>query len=172
MKRKKYSPGEIHQHSRKRTFRLHKRAKLRESIGIIQSKNSLDISLLNVNGYTGDTIVTVGETIASKSPDICILLETKRRKEVLAPNVHINGYETIDRRRSNTAGDRGGGGILMYLRNDKGLDIKEYEPIIDNEDHAFVANERVWVTVHGLKYKTAVCGLYLGFQADDDRHGI
>ena len=158
MKRKKYSPGEIHQHSRKRTFRLHKRAKLRDSVGIIQSKNSLDISLLNVDGYSGDTIATVGET--------------KCRKEVLAPNVHINGYEIIDRRRSNTAGDRGGGGILMYLRNDIGLDIKEYEPIIDKEDHAFVAKERVWVTVHGLKYKTAVCGLYLGFQADDDRHGI
>ena len=68
--KRKYPLSKIHQHSRKRSFRLHKRAKLRESVGIIQSKNSLDISLLNVDGYTGDTIATVSNTIASKSPDI------------------------------------------------------------------------------------------------------
>ena len=62
--KRKYSLGKLHQHSRKRSFRLHKRVKLRESVVIIKSKDSLDISLLNVDGYTDDTIATVSKTIA------------------------------------------------------------------------------------------------------------
>ena len=43
--------------------------------------------------------------------------------------------------------------------------------VLSSPDHAFVNNERLWIIVEGLKRKTAVCGLYMGFQAPDDRHG-
>ena len=44
--------------------------------------------------------------------------------------------------------------------------------MIENSQYAFVANERIWVKVESAKCKTAVCGLYCGFQASDDRHGL
>ena len=85
-------------------------------------------------------------------------------------DVGIPGYTVIERRRSDSAGDKSGGGLLFYLRNDNGLVFTEHSPAILNPAHAFVKNERMWVTCESLRQKTAVCGLYLGFQASDDRH--
>ena len=168
----KSSEGVCHQHSRKRLYRIHKRAKRRENVGILTPKQTLDVALLNVDGYSDVQYETVKDTIGVKNPDICILLETKRRKEVISPSVEIKGYDILERRRSNTSGDRAGGGILVYLRNDKGYRFEEHVPPIENPHHAFVANERIWVKVESAKCKTAVCGLYCGFQASDDRHGL
>ena len=170
MKRKS-SDGERHRHSRKRSYRIHKRAKLRETVGILNSKESLNVALLNVDGLNETQFNIVNSTISAKSPDICVILETKFRKEQVGLNVKIDGYDHIDRRRSNASLDRPGGGLVMYTRNDDGCQINEYIPTISNPDHAFVHNERIWVTVTSSKFKTAVCGVYFGFQAGDDRHG-
>ena len=169
MKRKS-SQSVRNQHSRKRLYRIHTRAKRRENIGILTPKQTLDVALLNVDGYSDVKYETVKGTINVKSPDICILLETKRRQEVISSKVEINGYDIIERRRSNTSGDRAGGGILVYLRNDKGYRFEEHVPVIENPQYAFVAKERIWVKVESAKFKTAVCGLYCGFQASNDRH--
>ena len=170
--KRKASAGERHCHSRKRYYRLHKRAKLRETVGILDSKESLNVVLLNVNSLREAQFNTVNNTISAKSPDICVILETKFRKEQVDINVKIDGYEYIDRRRSNASLDRPGGGLIMYTRNDNdGCKITEYIPTISNPDHAFVHNERIWVTVTSSKFKTAVCGVYFVFQAGDDRHG-
>ena len=165
-----FSQAHLHRRSRNRSYRLHKRARLRETVGILAPKSSLNISLLNVDGYTQSKQNDVKDTILEKSPDVCILLETKRRKEVVGDDVKIDGYQVIERRRSNSAKDKDGGGILMYLRNDKGYEFLPYDPIIANPDHAFVNKERLWVTIDSFKHKTAICGAYLGFQAGDDRH--
>ena len=146
MKRKS-SEGVCHQHSRKRLYRIHKRAKLRENVGILTPKQTLDVALLNVDGYSDVQYETVKGTIEAKNPDICILLETKRRKEVISPKFEINGYDTLERRRSNTSGDRAGGGILVYLRNDKCYRFEEHVSLIENFQYAFVSNERIWVKV-------------------------
>ena len=130
------------------------------------------MALLNVDGLRETQFDIVNNTISAKSPDICVILETKFRKEQVDINVKIDGYEYIDRRRSNASLDRPGGGLIMYTRNDNdGCKINEYIPTISNPDHAFVHNERIWVTVTSSKFKTAVCGVYFGFQAGDDRHG-
>ena len=168
--KRNFSDAHLHRRSRNRSYRLHKRARLRESVGILAPKSSLSISLLNVDGYTHSTQNDVKDTILEKTPDVCILLETKRRKEVVGNDVKIDGYKVIESRRSNSAKDKDGGGILMYLRNDKGYEFLPHNPIIANPEHAFINNERLWVTVDSCKHKTAICGAYLGFQAGDDRH--
>lgn len=107
--KRKASIGECHRHSRKRSYRLHKRAKLRETVGILDPKESLNVALLNVDGLKEAQFNIVNSTISSKSPDICVILETKFRKEQVDINVKIDGYEYIDRRRSNASLDRPGG---------------------------------------------------------------
>lgn len=160
-----------HQHSRKRTFRIHKKGKLRESVGILSRKKGLGISLLNVDGLSDDALLDVENTLVTEHPDICILLETKRRFEDDDTDIAIDGYDVLERKRSDAAGDKAGGGLAMFTRRGEGLVYKEHSPRISNPAHAFVNNERMWVTVQSHSRKTAVCAVYMGFQAQDDRHG-
>ena len=168
---KKGCAGQAHQHSRKRTYRIHKKGKLRESIGILDKRKKLSVSLLNVDGLSELSLLSVENALAKKSPDVCICLETKRRKEELGQDISLDGYEVTERRRSDGAGDKAGGGIAMYTKKTPGLTFKEHMPNIDNPAHAFVNNERLWMKVHSLRQKTALCAVYMGFQAPDDRHG-
>ena len=163
--------GDAHQHARKRVFRIHRKAKLRETVGVIDVKQSLNIGLLNVDGFSEQAKWDIDNTMGRKNLDVCILLETKRRREEIPLAVDIEGYDTLECRRSDAAGDKAGGGILLYTKNTNGLAFKEYKPKILNPEHGFVNNERMWVTIDSLKQKTAVCGIYMGFQASDDRHG-
>ena len=159
------------QHLRSRTFRIHRKAKLRESVGVVDVKQSLKIDLLNVDGLTETSLWDVEQTIERKSPDLVILLETKRRREEIPIKVEYDDYEVFERRRSDGVGDKAGGGIMMLARNKNGLVFKEYNPRIVNPDHGFVENERMWMLLDSLKQKTAICGVYMGFQSSDDRHG-
>ena len=61
-------------------FKNH-RVKLRESVGIVGSKQFLRLGLLNVDGLSLSTLEDVKSTISLKSLDVCVLLETKRRHE-------------------------------------------------------------------------------------------
>ena len=154
-----------HQHSRKRTFRIHKKGKLRESVGILSRKKGLGISLLNVDGLSDDALLDVENTLVTEHPDICILLETKRRFEDDDTDIAIDGYDVLERKRSDAAGDKAGGGLAMFTRRGEGLVYKEHSPRISNPAHFFVNNERMWVTVQSHSRKTAVYAVYMGFQA-------
>ena len=164
------SAGRAYQHSRKRRHRIHRKGKFREVIGVLDRKESLDISLLNVDGLSELSFLSVEETVAQKNPDMVILLETKRRVEELSQDISMEGYDLIERRRSDGAGDRAGGGLAVFTKRFSNIFFKEHRPKIDNPAHAFVNNERVWMKCESTGRKTAVCGLYLGFQAPDDRH--
>ena len=157
-------------HSRLKKFKLHKRANLRESVGIVEVKKSLKASMLNVDGFSEEALVDVTKTVLDTVPDVCFILETKRRLEETGKDISIEGYNVLEARRSDIAGDKNGGGIAVYTRVTDGLVFKQHKPVIDNPEHGFVNNERVWVTVDSLNTKTALCGLYMGFQAADDRH--
>lgn len=149
-----------------------KRARLRAGIGVINVKKSVECAMLNVDGYSDETLVDVQTTLASKKPDIVFLLETKRRFEEIGSDIDVDGYDLREVRRSDNAGDRKGGGIVVYTKNNEGLLFKDYDPDIDKPEHAFVKNERKWLVLETGDFKTAFCGVYLGFQADDDRHGL
>ena len=103
---------------------------------------------------------------------MCILLETKRREEEIGSDIEIPGYTLRELRRSDTAGDRGGGGLAVYTRQLDGLVFQEYSPDIEDQDCHFVRNERMWITTKSLSTKSAVCGAYYGCQYPDNRNSV
>ena len=78
---------------RKREANSKFRWKLKETVGEVVSKKSLITSCLNVNGLSYDTFVGVSEFVDQTSPDVVFLLETKRREEQLAFDIHLDGYD-------------------------------------------------------------------------------
>ena len=146
--------------------------KLRNSVGIVKVKTTLKTSLLNVDGYTEASYNDVNNTIIRTVPDITFILETKRRIEEHCIDVSIDGYNVLESRRSDLACDRNGGGILVYTRIAEGLVFKEHNPEIVNPAHSFVNNERKWVKIDSINSKTALCGVYMGFQSSTDKHGL
>ena len=70
-----------------------RRAKLRAGIGSVNVKNSLDCALLNVDGLSDESLVDVQNTLDVQKPDICFLLETKRRFEDVGPDIAIDCYD-------------------------------------------------------------------------------
>lgn len=149
---------------------VHKSVGRKDSYGFVQPKSRLKLGMLNVDGCTRDTFADVKDVLLRKKMDMCILLETKRRIEEDDDSLAIPGYDLTEVRRSDMAGDKGGGGICFYMRKADGLLFGDYDPDILDPDHAFVRNERVWKTVESLHGKTAVCAVYAGFQAPDDRN--
>ena len=149
---------------------LHKRAKLRQSVGVLDFKKTLRCGLLNVDGLGPATLEDVKAAFHRRSPDLCILLETKRRAEEIGSNISIEGYDHHELRRSTVAGDRGGGGIAVYTKKSDGLVFHRFSPKITDESMSFVNKERCWMTLTSQNYKTAVCGTYIGCQYPDDRY--
>ena len=147
------------------------RVKLREQVGVLDRKRSLNLALLNVDGLSSSTFEDVQSVIQRKSLDLCILLETKRRDEEIGSNISIPGYTVKEIRRSDAAEDKAGGGIAYYTKQQDGLIFKEHSPPIANPTLHYVRNERFWLTIDSLMMKTAICGVYLGCQHPDDRHG-
>ena len=147
------------------------RVRLRENVGVVGKKNFLKLGLLNVDGLSLSSLEDVQSALHHKSLDVCVLLETKRRHEEMGCDIKIDGYSVHELRRSDAAGDRGGGGIAFYTRQTDGLLFQEFSPSISDTSLHYVQNERFWITTESLMMKTAVCGLYLGCQYGDDRHG-
>ena len=151
-------------------FRYKKAARRREYVGVLNRKKTLKTCFLNVDGLGDVTLEDIKETVNIKNPDLMILVETKRREEEIGFDISIPGYNLHERRRSDTAEDKGGGGIAVYTKLADGVLFNIHTPNISNPDAAFVANERVWITVESELCKTAICGLYLGCQYSDDRN--
>ena len=147
-----------------------KYVKLRESYGLVETKDKLKCAMLNVNGLDLPSLSYVRSTLTENPVDLCILLETKRRNPEPGYSIDVDGYNVEEVNRSDTAGDKGGGGIAIYTK--KGMIFTEHHPKIENPDHIFVRNERVWRLVHSSNSKTAICGVYAGFQASDDRNSL
>ena len=59
----------------------HKSVRMKESFGAVTRKDRLVCSLLNVDGLNESSFADVKEVLSSQMPDICLLLETKRRFE-------------------------------------------------------------------------------------------
>ena len=133
------------------------------------------IGFLNVNGYKTETMVDVTSAIEKKGADIFCLAETKLRKED-RKKIFKEGFEVFETRREdcNNKGekDRNGGGLAILAKKNEGVVYKRYQPQIANSELGYVEKERLWITYESQSCKTAVCCVYLGFQADDDRHKV
>ena len=170
-KYRSYSNKRIRLIERNARTLVHKSVRLKESFGAIGTKKKLSCALLNVDGLTDASLTDVKDVLFRKKPDLCVLLETKIRLEEEGPCLDVPGYDVSQRHRSDAAGDRGGGGIAIFTRKRDGLVFRSYDPDIENPAHVFVRTERAWTTVESVSGKTAVCAVYAGFQAPDDRHG-
>ena len=157
---------------RVQAFRLKKEARRRENYGVIKHKKILKTCFLNVDGLGDVTFEDIKTTINLKNPDIVYLVETKRRHEDTAIDISIPGYNLHEVRRSDIANDKDGGGIAVFTKLTDGIVFKHHTPDITGQGAAFVANERLWITVESQSCKTAVCGLYLGCQYSDDRNAM
>ena len=149
---------------------VHRSAKLKEAYGTVRKKNKLRCCLLIVDGLTDSSFADVKHVLSSKSPDICVLLETKRRQEDDGLDIDVVGYDVTEYKRSDIAGDKGGGGLAIFTRKADGLVFKDYDPDLPDPAHDFVREERAWKTLESARSKTAVCAVYAGFQAPDDRN--
>lgn len=145
--------------------------KLRENIGALKCKNDLKTSFLNIDGLSDAKLEDVSSYVRAKSPDLFFLLETKRRAEEIGTDISIPGYDLTELRRSDVSGDRSGGGVAFYTKNNAGLLFKRHSPAIQHGDLEYVQNERFWVTVDSLECKTAICGVYMACQLNGDAHG-
>ena len=166
-----FSKKRCQEKRRSTTNWVHNSVKLKETYGAITSKKRLKCAMLNVDGYSEDVLADVRSVLSRKMPDVCILLETKRRLEEGGLCIDVEGYDLSEINRSDMAGDKGGGGIAIYTRRVDGLLFRDYDPDLTNPDQAFVRKERSWKTVESARGKTAICAVYAGFQAPDDRHG-
>ena len=79
--------------------------------------------MLNVDGLNESSFADVKYVLSNKSPDICILLETKRRLEEDGFCLDIPGYDVSEHRRSDLAGDKGGGEIAVFTKKADGLTL-------------------------------------------------
>ena len=174
MKSKNNSNGREYQRlrdSRRNTARYRKKREARkEVIGVLDRKKNLKYALLNVDGLTPGSFEDIKDTLDRTKPDVCFLLETKRREEEIGSDVEISGYTLREVRRSDTAGDKVGGGLAVYTRQVDGLVFQEYTPEILDKNCHFVRNERIWMTTESSSFKSAVCGAYLGCQYPDNRN--
>ena len=144
--------------------------KLRENAGALHCQNHIISAFLNVDGLSDSTLEDVHYFASQQSPDIFVLLETKRRFEEFGSDISVPGYDLTEIRRSDAAGDKSGGGLAYYTKNTGGILFKRHSPNIEHKDLEYVNNERFWVTVESQKCKTAFCSAYLGCQYGDDRN--
>jgi exonuclease III len=102
--------------------------------------------------------------------DIVCLVETHLRHED-KKKIKVKGFDVFEVRRADAEGDLKGGGIAVLARQKDGIIFKMHSPKIVDPECKFVDKERLWVTYDSVGSRTAVCAVYLGFQATDDRHG-
>ena len=145
-----------------------KKSKIRD-----ESVRNLRLSLLNVNGYDEVSQSETKEYMKTRRPDVLALVETKLREEQLDDvNLEVEGYSRFEVRRSDLAGDTGGGGIMIYARHQEGLQFKEYRTASLSKEKRYVETERKWLVVKTEQYETAVCAVYLSHQSNDDKYGV
>ena len=135
-----------------------------------ENSKELNMAFLNVDGLNPETLIDIKRTMEIKKIDLACFVETKRRVEDVVDDANIQGYNMFESRRSDAAGDRDGGGILVYARLTPGIEVRRINPRIAYEHLQFLEKERMWVTLSSQCFKTAVCTVYAGCQYSDNRY--
>ena len=138
--------------------------------GAIEQHNSLNLGFLNVDGMTEATFLDVKRSVQTRNLDIVGFVESKRRLEQVPTDISIKGFNKIEVMRSDAAGDRDGGGIVVYTRVTQGMKVERLSPVIAIKENYHVDKERVWVLATTASSRTAVCVAYFGCQYPDQRY--
>ena len=143
------------------------------SSGQVDSKKTaLKVAFLNVDHLSSPTFFDVVSTVQKELPDIVFLFETYRTKEDCHEDIGLQDYTKYETLRSEVAEDRQGGGIAAFCKTSEGVNTSRINMEIQDKEEQFVEKERIWIEVkNDFNKKTAVCGVYLGCETTDDRHG-
>ena len=141
-------------------------ARKKEELGM---DKSISIGLLNCNGLNEQKLYELELIMKSQGVRMMCLVETKARVEDRKA-IAVDGFLTLEQRRSDVQKHKPGGGLAILVRKEVGVVYHRHNPNINDPERQFVAQERMWVTYGSGGGKTAVCCTYLGFQANDGRH--
>ena len=150
-------------------YRLSKHKKNRPANNhILDRRKFLRIGSLNADGWSEQTEFDVLAAIEAKNLDVFSVSETHftRSDKVLK----LPGYTVFECKRDAGRGDKKGGGIACIVRKSMGVSFKKFSPNINKPELNYVDAERLWVTYQSQQGKSAICSLYLGFNAGDGRH--
>ena len=155
-------------HRKTTTFRRARAT--RKSLGIINKRKTLSLLYFNTRGLSQSSLSDIKVALDRKKVDIAVIVETHHRLEQTFTECSIDDYKVFETRRSDVSEDKSGGGILVYCKTSEGLMIKQFSPIIEEENLLFVNNERIWILCDSVGFKTAICGVYMGCQFVDNRN--
>ena len=125
----------------------------------------------NANGWSEISENDTRELARSQRPGLIGVLETKLRQEDGGREVEIPDYDVVDVRRSDLAGDKEGGGILVYARQTGGVRYREKKFKIRKKGNKHVQNERVWMVTKSGNSKWACGFVYIAQQKRNDEFG-
>jgi exonuclease III len=148
------------------------RRRLRGDLGIVNKCVKVAMMHLNANGLGQISVQDVNNACTRDNLMVAAITETHFRSEQSLDHHIIPGYKTFESRRSDVAGDKPGGGVLIYCKESEGIVFRQHTPDISSPDCAFVDRERCWVIFETPGFKTAVCAVYMGCQYSDNRHTL
>ena len=138
----------------------------------IDKRSSIGIGCLNINGWSKVKENDVLQAIESKQLDVFSLIETKKKPK--SKRIEIEGFKVFEVRRKGDNLDGGsskeGGGLACMVKTSAGVTFSQHQPLIKDPQLNYVSSERLWVKYTSPHGKTALCTVYMGFQAQDNRH--
>ena len=158
-------PGNRRKYGSVKTFK--KKKLCHGKVGYINSKSTLKIAFINVNGLSQKSNIDIQNLIDVKGPDVIGLVETHRVLEQIGDKIDFPGYKCFENCRSY---EKNGGGLAVLCKTGDGLRINQYNPKTIHPDLLSVNSERIWITVESEKNITSICFLYLGCQYKDSRY--
>ena len=136
-----------------------------------QSTSYIKVVTHNTRGFDEVSEHDTRNLIKSQCPDVVGILETKLRMED-GRTPEMEGYMSVEVRRSDLAGDKDGGGILVFVKQSEKVKYAEKKFRIRRPENRKVENERVWITSKvkgGAKF--AFGFVYIAQQTSDDKFG-
>ena len=125
----------------------------------------------NTNGWSEMSENHTRELARTQRPGLIGVLETKLRQEDGGRDVEIPDYDVVDVRRLDLAGDKEGGGILVYSKQSVRVKYREKKFKIRKRENKHVQNERVWMVAKSGKSKCACGFVYISQQKKNDEFG-
>ena len=136
-----------------------------------KSTNCIKVVTHNTRGYDELSEHDTRNLIKSQCPDVVGILETHLRMED-GREPEMEGYSSVEVRRSDLAGDKKGGGILVFVKQTENVKYEEKKFRIRRQGNQLVQKERVWITARvkgGGKF--AFGFVYIAQDTGDDRFG-
>ena len=153
----------------RKKYRLSKHQKNRPvNTQILDRRKFLRLGCLNADGWKEQTEFDVLAAIEAKNLDVFSVNETHLMKG--DRELKIPGFTAFETRRDAGRHDKKGGGIACLVRKSMGVVFKKFNHKISKPELNYVDSERLWVTYQSQQGKSAICTLYLGFNASDRRH--